>query len=106
MKYLTQEEVAMIFKRWLTRRVLKIKEPTKFMCTLCTEPGFGKYLHVCTKETEPQNCIFICEFDVADSNDFPDTKLIRDCVEKQWRFLSEIKRSDYENELKEAQENT
>ena len=76
------------------------------MCALCTEPGFGKYLHVCTDETKPENCIFICEFDVDNSDGFPDTKLIRSGIEKQWRFLSGIKRSDYENELKEAQKNT
>ena len=106
MEYLTQEEVTMIFERWLTRRVLKIKEPTKFLCALCSEPGFGKYLHVCTKETEPQNCILICEFDADKSEDFPDTEQIRNSVEKQWQILSQIKRSDYENELKEAKENT
>ena len=39
-------------------------------------------------------------------DDFPDKKLIRNGVEKQWHLLSEIKKSDYENELKEAQENT
>ena len=106
MEYLTQEEVTMIFKRWLTRRVSRIKEPTKFLCALCSEPGFGKYLHVCTDETKTQNCILICEFDVDNSDDFPDTEQLRNCVEKQWHFLSEIKRSDYESELKEAQENT
>ena len=106
MEYLTQEEMTMIFKRWLTRRVSRIKEPTKFLCALCTEPRFGKYLHVCIDETKPENCILICEFDVENSNDFPDTELIRSGVEKQWHFLSEIKRSDYENELKEAQENS
>lgn len=106
MEYLTQEEVALIFKRWLTRRVLKIKEPTKFLCALCSEPGFGKYLHVCTDETKPENCTFICEFDVVNSNDFPDTELIRSSIEKHWHFLSEIKRNDYESELKEAQENS
>jgi hypothetical protein len=106
MEYLTQEDVTMIFKRWLTRRVSRIKEPTKFLCALCSEPGFGKYLHVCTDETKPENCIFICEFDVDNSDDFPETELIRSGVEKQWHLLSEIKRSDYESELKEAQENT
>lgn len=33
MEYLTQKEVAMIFERWLKRRVLKIKKSTKFNST-------------------------------------------------------------------------
>ena len=83
MEYLTQEEVALIFKQWLTRRIMKIKEPTKFMCKLCTEPGFGKYLHVCTSTTQPENSIFICEFNADKPDVFPDTELIRNCVEAQ-----------------------
>ena len=105
MQYLKQDEVALIFHRWLTRRVKKISEPTKFMCAICTEPGFGKYLHVCTDTTQPQNSIFICEFDVENPNDFPDIRQIKQAIEKQWQILSEIKRIDYENELKEAKEN-
>ena len=106
MLYLKQDEIALIFYRWLTRRVKRINEPTKFICALCTEPGFGKYLHVCTDTAISQNCIIIREFEVEDSNHIPDIKLIKDGIEKHWQILSEIKRSDYENELNEAKGNT
>ena len=67
MEYLTQEEVAMIFERWLKRRVLKIKESTKFICTLCTAPSYGKYLHVCNSLEQPKNSRFIYDFDAENS---------------------------------------
>jgi len=106
MEYLTQEEVAMIFERWLTRRVLKIKEPTKFLCTLCKEPGYGQYLHVCTNMTQLENSRLVCEFEADNPDNRPDIEQIRRRVEMEWHLLSEIKRSDYEKELKEIQENT
>lgn len=105
MEYLTQEEVAMIFNHWLNRRVLKIKEPTKFICTLCTEPGYGKYLHVSDSLSQPENSKFIYEFDAGNPDDRPDIEEIRHCVGTEWDFLSEIKRSDYKKELEEIQEN-
>ena len=105
MEYLTQEEVAMIFERWLKRRVLKIKDPTKFICTLCTESGYGKYLHVCNSLSQPKDSRFIFEFDAESSDDRPDIEKIRHCIEIEWGFLSEIKRSDYKKELEEIQEN-
>ena len=106
MEYLTQEEVAMIFERWLKRRVLKIKEPTKFICTLCKEPGYGKYLHVCNSLEQPKNSKYIFEFDAENSDDRPDIEEIRHCVEIEWDVLSEIMRSNYEKELKEIQAKT
>jgi len=106
MEYLTQEEVAMIYERWLARRVLKIKEPTTFTCSLCKEPGYGKYLHVCNNMAQPWNCRLIYEFKADTPDDRPDVEQIRHCVEREWHFFSEIKKSDYENELKEVQENT
>ena len=48
----------------------------------------------------------ICEFKADNPDDRPDMKQIRHCVEGKWLFLSDIKKIDYENELKEAQENT
>ena len=105
MEYLTQEEVATIFERWLKRRMLKIKDRTKFICTLCIVPGYGKYLHVRNNPVLPKNSRFILEFDAENSDDRPDIKEIRHCVETEWDFLSEIKRSFYEEELKEIQEN-
>ena len=106
MEYLTQEEVSMIFKRWLTRRVLKIKEPTKLICTLRKEPGYGQYLHVCNDMAQPKDSRLIYEFDADNPDDRPDVEQIRKGVEREWHFLCDIKKSDYENELKEAQENT
>lgn len=105
MEYLRQEEVAMIFRRWLTRRVLKIKEPTKFICALVEESGYGNYLHVCDNKSTPKNSRLICEFDANSIDDRPNIEQIRQSVEREWNFLSEIKRNYYEQELKEAQKN-
>ena len=105
MEYLTSEEIAMIFERWLSRRVPRITEPTQFICGLVIEPGFGSYLHVCTDTTQPDNIKPICQFD-ADSPDVrPVREFLKDNIEKSWSFLSELKKSDYKQELKEAKEN-
>ena len=104
MEYLTQDEVVMIFQRWLARRVARIDKPTKFFCALCTEPGYGNYLHVCIDMTQHRNIRLIYEFDVDNPDDRPDTEQIKHSVEKNWNFLCEIKRSDYKQELKEAHE--
>jgi len=106
MEYLTQEEVTMIFQRWLTRRVLKIKEPTKLICTLCKKPGSGEYLDVCNNIAQPKDSMPIYEFKADNPDDRPDVEQIRHYVEREWHSLSEIKKSDYENELKEVQEKT
>jgi hypothetical protein len=106
MDFLTQEEVTMIFYRWLNRRVPRIKEPTKFICTLCTESGYGKYLHVSDSLSRPENSKFVYEFEVENPDDPPDLEQLRQCVEKEWDFLSDMKRTDYLKELKEIQENT
>jgi hypothetical protein len=106
MEYLTQDEIAMIFARWLARRVPRIQEPTKFFCALCTEPGFGRYLHVCNDMSHHKNIKPICEFDANSPDDRPNLEQIKRSVEEAWNFLSEIRRNDYEPELKEAQENT
>jgi hypothetical protein len=106
MEFLTQDEIAVIFERWLARRVSRIKEPTKFFCALCTEPGYGNYLHVCNDMTQHENIRLIYVFDADTPDDRPDMEEIKHCVEKEWNFLSEIKRSDYEQELKESRENS
>ena len=106
MEYLTSDEIAMIFVRWLSRRVSRIKEPTKFICSLCTEPEYGSYLHVCEDMSQHEKYKLICEFEADNPDDFPSKEMIKDSIEKNWDFLSELKRSDYVNELKEAHENS
>ncbi len=106
MEFLTQDEIASIFEQWLTRRVKRINEPTKFFCALCSEPGYGKYLHVCTDMAQHKNIKLIYEFDANSSNDLPDKEKIKRSVEKEWNLLSDLKRSDYEQELKEARESS
>ena len=105
MEYLSSEEIAMIFERWLSRRVPRITEPTKFICGLVVEPGFGSYLHVCTDTTQPVNIKPICQYDANSPDDRPAREFLKERIEKNWDFLSELKKSDYERELKEAQEN-
>ena len=106
MEYLTSDEIAMIFERWLTRRVRRIKEPAKFFCALCTEPEFGSYLHVCEDMSQHKNIRLICEFEANNPDERPSRVLFKESIEKNWNFLSEIKRSSYEQELKEAQEHS
>ena len=105
MEYLTSEEIAKIFERWLTRRVSRITEPTKFFCVLCTEPGFGSYLHVCENTAQHKNIKLICEFEADGSDTRPSREFLKESIENSWDFLCEIKRSNYEHELKEAHEN-
>ena len=105
MEYLSSEEIAMIFERWLSRRVPRITEPTKFICGLVIEPGFGSYLHVCTDTTQPENIKQICLFDANSPDARPTREFLKERIEMNWDFLSELKKSDYERELKEAQEN-
>jgi hypothetical protein len=106
MEYLSSDEIAMIFERWLTRRVPRIKEPTKLFCGLCTEPGYGSYLHVCDNMAQPKNIRPICEFKANNPDDHPSKKMLKESIEKNWNFLCEIKKSDYVQELKEAHENS
>lgn len=105
MEYLSSEEIAMIFERWLTRRVPRITEPTRFICGLVVEPEFGSYLHVCTDTTQPENIKPICQFDANNPDARPTREFLKDSIEKNWDFLSELKKSDYVQELKEAIEN-
>jgi|WetSurMetagenome_2_1015567.scaffolds.fasta_scaffold327097_1 hypothetical protein len=106
MNYLTSDEIAMIFERWLSRRVPRITEPTKFFCTLVTEPGFGSYLHVCTDMSQHKNFRLICGFEANTPNDRPTREFLKDSIEKNRDFLPKIKQSDYESELKEAKEHS
>ncbi len=105
MEYLSSGEIAMIFERWLSRRVPRITEPTKFICGLVIEPGFGCYLHVCTDKSLPGNIKTICRFDASGPNERPAREFLKDSIEKNWSFLSELKKSDYVLELKEAKGN-
>jgi hypothetical protein len=104
MEYLTSDEIAMIFERWLSRRVPRITEPTKFFCALVTEPGYGSYLHICTDMSQYKNIRLICQFEVDNPNDRPSKEFLKDSIKKNRDFLSKIKKIDYESELKEAQE--
>jgi len=106
MNYLSSEEIAMIFERWLSRRIPRITDPTKFICGLVTEPEFGSYLHVCFDTAKPENIKPICEFQANSPNDRPTREFLKENIEKNWDFLSELKKSDYERELNEAQENS
>lgn len=105
MEYLTKEEVAMIFEYRLKRRVLKVKKPMQFICTICKSPGYGSYLHVGNSLAKPKNSRIILDFDAEHPDDCPDIEQIRNCVERDWDFLSKIERSNYEKELKQIQEN-
>ena len=106
MEYLSSEEIAMIFERWLSRRVPRITEPTKFICSLCTVPGYGSYLHVCDDMSQHENFRLICEFEANNPEDRPSRGFLKDSIERNWSFLSELKKSDYVQELKEAKENS
>ncbi len=105
MEYLSSEEISMIFERWLRRRIPRITEPTKFVCGLVTEPGFGSYLHVCTDRSLPEKIRTVCRFDAKSYDERPSRIFLKESIEKSWDFLSELKKNDYVQELKEAMEN-
>ena len=106
MEYLSSDEIAMIFERWLSRRVPRISGPTKFICALVTEPEFGSYLHVCNDVSQHKNIKPIYEFEAQNPGDIPTRETIKANIEKNWDFLSKIKKNHYEQELKEAHENS
>ena len=99
MEYLTQKEVTLIFHHWINRLVRRTDKPTRFICTLCKVPGFGKYLYVCNYLSKPKKIRLIYEFSAQNSVDLPGIEEIRRCVEKEWDFLSGLKKIYYEKEL-------